>query len=75
MITNRIGRHEVLLPINHNYRNLCCFNARVFATSYFLKKTTRLRTGSYFSLHVKLKHANGEAASRDEGGRKPEKKK
>ena len=23
MITDRIGRHEVLLPINHNFNNMC----------------------------------------------------
>ena len=23
MITNRIGQHEVLIPINHNYNNIC----------------------------------------------------
>ena len=23
MITDQIGRHEVLLPINHNYNKLC----------------------------------------------------
>ena len=23
MITNRIGRHEVLLPINHNFNKIC----------------------------------------------------
>ena len=23
MITGRIGRHEVLLPINHNYNKIC----------------------------------------------------
>ena len=23
MITDRIGRHEVLLPINHNYNKIC----------------------------------------------------
>ena len=23
MITNRIGQHEVLIPIDHNYNNIC----------------------------------------------------
>ena len=23
MITDRIGQHEVLIPINHNYNNIC----------------------------------------------------
>ena len=23
MITDRIGRHEVLLPVNHNYNKIC----------------------------------------------------
>ena len=23
MITDRIGRHEVLLPINHNFNRIC----------------------------------------------------
>ena len=32
MITDRIGRHEVLLPINHNYNKIC------YILDYFLIK-------------------------------------
>ena len=35
MITNRIGRHEVLLPINHNFNKICVIEGS------FLNKNTR----------------------------------
>ena len=35
MITDRIGRHEVLLPINHNTNKICDI------IRYFLKQNTR----------------------------------
>ena len=35
MITDRIGRHEVLLPINHNFNKICDIIA------YFLNQSTR----------------------------------
>ena len=35
MITDRIGRHEVLLPINHNFNKICDI------TGYFLNQNTR----------------------------------
>ena len=35
MITDRIGRHEVLLPINHNFNKICNI------IGYFLNKNTR----------------------------------
>ena len=35
MITDRIGRHEVLLPINHNYDKICDF------CSFFLNIKTQ----------------------------------
>ena len=35
MITDRIGRHEVLLPINHNFNKICNIIA------YFLNQNTR----------------------------------
>ena len=35
MITDRIGRHEVLLPINHNLNKICDI------ISYFLNQNTR----------------------------------
>ena len=35
MITDRIGRHEVLLPINHNFNKICDI------ISYFLNQNTR----------------------------------
>ena len=36
MITDRIGRHEVLLPINHNYNKIC------YILDYFLIKTQEI---------------------------------
>ena len=35
MITDRIGRHDVLLPINHNFSKNCDI------ISYFLNQNTR----------------------------------
>ena len=35
MITDRIGRHEVLLPINHNFNKICD------VIGYFLNQNTR----------------------------------
>ena len=35
MITDRIGRHEVLLPINHNFNKICDI------IGYFLHQNTR----------------------------------
>ena len=35
MITDRIGRHEVLLPINHNFNKICD------TIGYFLNQNTR----------------------------------
>ena len=38
MITDRIGRHKVLLPINHNFNKICDI------IGYFLNQNTRTRT-------------------------------
>ena len=35
MITDRIGRHEVLFPINHNFNKICDI------IGYFLNQNTR----------------------------------
>ena len=35
MITDRIGRHEILLPINHNFNKICDIEGA------FLNKNTR----------------------------------
>ena len=35
MITDRIGRHEVLLPINHNFNKICDI------IGYFLNQNAR----------------------------------
>ena len=35
MITDRIGRHEVLLPVNHNYNKICDI------IGYFLNQNTK----------------------------------
>ena len=34
MITDRIGRHEVLLPVNHNFNKICDI------IEYFLNQNT-----------------------------------
>ena len=36
MITDRIGRHEVLLPINHNFNKICDI------MGYFLNQTQEI---------------------------------
>ena len=47
MIIDRIGRHEVLLPINHNYNKICDI------IGYFLNKTQEIR--NFVLLAVKKK--------------------
>ena len=47
MITDRIGRHEVLLPINHNFNKICDI------IGYFLNQNTRIR--NFVLLAVKKK--------------------
>ena len=47
MITDRIGRHEVLLPINHNFNKICDI------IGYFLHQNTRNSTFSFASLKKK----------------------
>ena len=47
-ITNRIGRHEVLLPINHNYNKI------YYISGFFLIKTQEI--ASVFLLAVKKSH-------------------
>ena len=48
MITDRIGRHEVLLPINHNFNKICD------TIGYFFK-LTRQESPRVFLLAVKKK--------------------
>ena len=58
MITDRIGRHEVLLPINHNFNKICdilgsFFNQNtrklrdLFASSEKKRPFKRARDGAY----------------------------
>ena len=58
MITDRIGRHEVLLPINHIFEKICDIigyfsnqNTRIskfcFASSEKVKPFKRARDGAY----------------------------
>ena len=49
MITDRIGRHEVLLPINHNYNKIC------YILDFFLIKTQEIPR-VFFLLTVKKGH-------------------
>ena len=48
MITDRIGRHEVLLPINHNFNKICDILG-----SFFFNQNTR--NSEIFLLPVKKK--------------------
>ena len=47
MITDRIGRHDVLLPINHNFNKICNI------VSYFLNQNTRNSTFCFASSEKK----------------------
>ena len=47
MITDRIGRREVLLPINHNFNKICD------TIGYFLNQNTR--NSNFFLLAVNKK--------------------
>ena len=49
MITDRNGRHEVLLPINHNFNKICDCDI----IGYFLNQNTRNSTFSFASLKKK----------------------
>ena len=49
MITDRIGRHEVLLPINHNCNKIWCFRL-------FLKLKHKKIQEFFFLLAVKKSH-------------------
>ena len=57
MITDRIGRHEVLLPINHNFNKICDIlgsffnqntrNSEIFLLAVKKKPFKRARDGAY----------------------------
>ena len=47
MITDRIGRHEVLLLINHNFNKIC------YIIGYFLHQNTRNWTFCFASIEKK----------------------
>ena len=49
MISDQIGRHEVLLPINHNYNKIC------YILDFFLIKTQEIPR-VFFLLTVKKGH-------------------
>ena len=50
MITDRIGRHEVLLPINHNINKICDI------IGYFLNQNTRNSKFCFASSGKKKSH-------------------
>ena len=57
MITDRIGRHDVLLPINHNFSKICDI------IGYFLKsKQKKIR--NFVSLAVKKSHLSARVMAR-----------
>ena len=57
MITDRIGRHEVLLPVNHNFNKICDI------IGYFFKSNTRNSKFCFASIEKKkpFKRARGGA--------------
>ena len=66
MITDRIGRHEVLLPINHNFNKICDIQGSFlkskqqkfedfFASSEEKKPFKRARDGAYCPISI-LRH-------------------
>ena len=56
MITDRIGRHEVLLPINHNYNKIC------YISGFFLIETQEIPR--VFLLAVKKSHLSARVVAR-----------
>ena len=62
MITDRIGRHEVLLPVNHDFNKICDILGSVFeskhkkfrdfffASSEKKKAFKRARDGAYYPI-------------------------
>ena len=56
MITDRIGRHEVLLPINHNFNKICDI------LGSFLIKTQEIPR--FFLLAVKKSHLSARVMAR-----------
>ena len=56
MITDRIGRHEVLLPTNHNFNKICDI------IGYFLNQNTR---------NSKFCFASGEKKKKKKKKKKP----
>ena len=57
MITDRIGRHEVLLPINHNFNKICDI------IGYFLYQNTR-NSKFFFASSQKKSHLNARVMAR-----------
>ena len=47
MITDRIGRHEVLLPINHNFNKICDIIGYFVLLAVKKKPFKRARDGAY----------------------------
>ena len=57
MITDRIGRHEVLLPINHNFIKICN------TIGYFLNQNTR-NSKFFFASSEKKSHLSARVMAR-----------
>ena len=56
MITDRIGRHEVLLPINHKYNKICDI------LGFFKSKHKKFR--EFFAIAVKKSHLSARVMAR-----------
>ena len=57
VITDRIGRHEVLLPINHNFNKIC----HILGSFFFNQNT---RNSEIFLLPVKKSHLSARVMAR-----------
>ena len=57
MITDRIGRHEILLPINHNFNKICD------VWGYFFNQNTR-NSEICFASSEKLSHLSARVMAR-----------
>ena len=57
MITDRIGRHDVLLPINHNYNKICDILG-----SFFNQNTTNSEI--FFASSEKKRHLSARVMAR-----------
>ena len=56
MITDRIARHEVLVPINHNYN-------KIFDNFFFQLKQNKLRHDAYCPIGAEIRTVDHDSQS------------